>query len=442
MADLKWKVENALNRDVERQHLNKILADISSQFTALEQKVTGPGSSIGNIKDIVGEMVEGNTENGISVTYNLADKVLDFVISSFVITLSGDVTGEGIVSSNSNVTIPVTIDPQLVGIGDAPVDSNAYWRRTGAWELVGPNLEQLQMLLGQGFATRNSAGLWSIREFEAEAGELVVTNPDGAAGNVLYGLADLADSGVGAALIKITRDAKGRVEGTEPAVLDDLDDVDTTGVVLNDVLTFDGTNWIAAPAASGSGIVETIVPGTGIDVDDTDPANPIVALDSASIASLALADSAVQTVTAGTVNVTVDDTDPQNLIISVAASSSTISIEASANLSAGDFIRIHDSSGAKVRPADNTTALADDRADGFVLAGVLSGNMADVYIAPAVNDQLSGLVPGTIYVLSTAGDVIDLASLPAVSGTILQVLGIAISATELAVNIDEPILRG
>jgi len=47
-------------------------------------------------------------------------------------------------------------------------------------------------------------------------------------------------------------------------------------------------------ATGAAGVVQAVTDGTGIDVDSTDPASPIVSLDPASIASLALADSAVQ----------------------------------------------------------------------------------------------------------------------------------------------------
>src|SRR5690606_36487940 len=43
-----------------------------------------------------------------------------------------------------------------------------------------------------------------------------------------------------------------------------------------------------------SGVVQSVVAGAGIVVDDTDPAYPEVSLNSATIASLALADTAVQ----------------------------------------------------------------------------------------------------------------------------------------------------
>ena len=39
---------------------------------------------------------------------------------------------------------------------------------------------------------------------------------------------------------------------------------------------FDGTAWVVAGGGSGTGIVESIVAGTGVTVDDTDPANPVV----------------------------------------------------------------------------------------------------------------------------------------------------------------------
>lgn len=56
--------------------------------------------------------------------------------------------------------------------------------------------------------------------FTVISGELTKTvGPDGVTN---FGLADLANSGVGAALVKITRDAKGRVSGTSSATTDDL----------------------------------------------------------------------------------------------------------------------------------------------------------------------------------------------------------------------------
>lgn len=78
-------------------------------------------------------------------------------------------------------------------------------------------------------------------------------------------------------------------------------------VVAGTNVTVDSTDprnpIVSATGGGGSGVVETIVPGDGIDVDDTDPANPIVS------------NTGVITLTAGDGSVTIDDTDPQNLII-------------------------------------------------------------------------------------------------------------------------------
>jgi hypothetical protein len=50
----------------------------------------------------------------------------------------------------------------------------------------------------------------------------------------------------------------------------------------------------AAITATPGGVVDTVVGGAGVDVDSTDPANPIVNLDAVTLADLALADSSVQ----------------------------------------------------------------------------------------------------------------------------------------------------
>jgi hypothetical protein len=84
--------------------------------------------------------------------------------------------------------------------------------------------------------------------------------------------------------------------GKEPTFLKG-DLIQGTGVTLTGTLTsrLVGTgNVTIAATGTGGGQVDTIVAGAGIDVDATDPINPEVALDSASIASLVLADTSVQ----------------------------------------------------------------------------------------------------------------------------------------------------
>lgn len=111
----------------------------------------------------------------------------------------------------------------------------------------------------------------------------------------------------------------------------------------------------------------------------------------------------------------------------------TVTVEASESLAAGDFVNLYDNAGTiNARLAD---ANANRPAHGFVLANVTASNNATVYYGD-VNNELSGLDVGETYFLSeTAGEVVTPA--PTGSGSIVQRLGVAVSATELVVDIEE-----
>lgn len=218
-----WVVKNAVNRDVERQHLNKILAEIQAAITAVEG--TAGGGDASDIQAVVGRMVEGNTETGISVDYDAARRVLNFVVSNFIIRLSGDVTGQGEVNGLQSVTIPVTIDPSKVGIGDAPSDGQAYWRRDGSWQATGTALDQLQYFGGGGIAVLDFEGQWHARSVDGTDGEIDVENGSGVDGDITLSLADVPDEG-GGVLQKTDFDSKGRKIGTSNATTDDLEEGD------------------------------------------------------------------------------------------------------------------------------------------------------------------------------------------------------------------------
>jgi hypothetical protein len=101
-------------------------------------------------------------------------------------------------------------------------------------------------------------------------------------------------------------------------------------------------------------------------------------------------------------------------------------IQASENLSAGDFVNVYNDSGAKVRKADATTT--GKFAHGYVLASVNSGNNATVYFEGS-NTQVSGATPGEVFLSTVAGGFTSTA--PSSSGNVVQRLGVAISATEI-----------
>jgi hypothetical protein len=73
------------------------------------------------VEDIVGGMVSGNSESGISVTYQTSDNTLDFALTADpTITLTGAVTGSGTMTNVGDVSIATTAtaDPTLTLTGD------------------------------------------------------------------------------------------------------------------------------------------------------------------------------------------------------------------------------------------------------------------------------------------------------------------------------------
>lgn len=127
-----------------------------------------------------------------------------------------------------------------------------------------------------------------------------------------------------------------------------------------------------------------------------------------------------------------------NSMMPVGIGADTATIVASETLSAGDFINIWNDTGTpRVRKADAGTAGRE--AHGFVLAGASMDTNATVYFE-GQNTQLSGLTPGARYFLSaaTAGEVT--ATAPSADGDRIQVVGVAISATVLSTEIQEPII--
>jgi len=199
MAKIEWNVKNGLNRDIERQHLNKILADIRSSVTTLESAASTSSSNTttdNHIKDVVGTMVSDNTERGVGVSYNITKKVLDFAIAAYTIRLTGDVTGSATVDGLGTVTIATELDESLVGVTEAPIDNSFYWRQNGDWQVVNPIIANLEFVEGVGFAAYSVDDFepaWNLRTFIPPAAGFTITNPAGEAGNPTFVLAnDLA----------------------------------------------------------------------------------------------------------------------------------------------------------------------------------------------------------------------------------------------------------
>ncbi|MFC4923573.1 hypothetical protein [Delftia deserti] len=134
--------------------------------------------------------------------------------------------------------------------------------------------------------------------------------------------------------------------------------------------------------------------------------------------------------------VALDDTGRiDNSMMPVGIGADTAVIAASEALAAGDFVNVWNSTGAKVRKADATTA--GKEAHGFVLAAVSSGANATVYFE-GTNTQVAGQTPGPVFLQATAGT--GGTTAPSASGNVVQRLGVAVSATSVNFESGVPVV--
>ena len=111
-------------------------------------------------------------------------------------------------------------------------------------------------------------------------------------------------------------------------------------------------------------------------------------------------------------------------------------LPASEALAAGDVVNIWNDEGAeKARKADATSE--GKEAVGFVKQGVASGATAAVYFEGRITG-LSGLTPGSRQYLSAASAGQSTATATASAGNVIQLVGIAVSATEIDFEAGNP----
>jgi len=162
------------------------------------------------------------------------------------------------------------------------------------------------------------------------------------------------------------------------------------------------------PALNGSGILDTTIVNSKTSSAGAGDSGKIVALDSS-----------------GRID---------NTMMPVGIGADTATITASEALAAGDYVNVWNSTGAKVRKADATTA--GKHAMGFVLAAVSSSASATVYFE-GTNTQVSGMTPGEVFLSTTAGT--GTGTAPSGSGNIVQSIGFAVSATAVNFQFSRPI---
>lgn len=214
---MEWIVKNAVNRDVERQHLNKILQDIKATAEGIRKDLNTLKAASGqqDIQAIVGEMVSNNVERGVAVSYDPQKKTLNFVAKDFTITLQGDVTGVGQVTSLGSVVIDTELSQNLM----APDDGAIYWQQNGQWEIVLPPVADLQYLEGSGIMVRTEGadeGGYQLRSIDGDEEWTTSINNDGIDGDPTIIFTDDAKEGYQ----RILATASTTVHGQRAVVVD------------------------------------------------------------------------------------------------------------------------------------------------------------------------------------------------------------------------------
>jgi hypothetical protein len=125
MVDSNTETNTSVSYDDATGKLNFSVATATSSvlgvasFDATDFTVTTGAVTVNaeRIQDIIGDMVSTNTESGISVTYDDINAKLDFNVSDPVITIAGDVDGFATMTNLGDTTITVTLDTVNTAVG-------------------------------------------------------------------------------------------------------------------------------------------------------------------------------------------------------------------------------------------------------------------------------------------------------------------------------------
>lgn len=190
------------------------------------------------------------------------------------------------------------------------------------------------------------------------------------------------------------------------------------------------------PALNASGILDSTIINSKTTSAGAGDANKIPALNASGV----LDDTIINASVTSSPNKTVKLDGSGKLDVTVMPTgigADTASILASEALAAGDLVNIYNNAGtANIRKAD--ASASGKEAHGFVLSAVSSGASGTVYFE-GTNTQVTGLTPGVQFLsASTPGK--STTTAPSSSGNVVQIVGIATSATALNFQMELPIV--
>jgi hypothetical protein len=240
------------------------------------------------IQDTAGAMFSGNTESGITVTYQDGDGTIDLNVNDPTITLNGDVSGSATMTNLGNVTITTTVADDSHNHTIANVDglqsaldgkqaSDADLTAIGALAKTNGNFivgNGSTWVAESGSTARASLGLGSLATSNTTLGNLATSNTtlgNLATSNTTLGnlasantvnAATITDNSVGAAELNVSGN------GTSGQALTSDGDgsfswADAGGGTVNDIQTFTSSGTYTVPTGATSLFVYCIGGGGG-----------------------------------------------------------------------------------------------------------------------------------------------------------------------------------
>ena len=214
------------------------------------------------VEDIAGAMLSGNTETGLSVTYNDTTGKTNLVVDNSTFTLTGGVTGTATQTAKGNLTIATTLrdltktditDTQLAlndlyDVSDAnnTADQILVQDSNGAWSNV-TLTEKVQDLSGGMFTGNTETGITATYQDADGTVDLVVDNSDFALTGKVTGTATQTAKGD----VSIATSVNLALSDLPSITAEDLSNVNS-GATTGQVLVWSGSAWNPADQAGST----------------------------------------------------------------------------------------------------------------------------------------------------------------------------------------------
>jgi len=243
------------------------LANVTNSSLANDDVLLYNGSAWVNtpmqerVEDIAGAMFTGNTETGLSVTYNDGTGKTNLVVSDSDFTLTGGVTGTATQTAKGNLTIATTLRAltkgditstelalnDLYDVSDANNTNDQILVQTGSsWSNVGLT-EKVQDLSGGMFTGNTETGITATYQDADGTVDLVVDNSDFTLTGKVTGTATQTAKGD----VSIATSVNLALSDLPSIDLEDLANVNS-GASTGQVLVWSGSAWNPADQAGST----------------------------------------------------------------------------------------------------------------------------------------------------------------------------------------------